>query len=246
MISDHTFGRNVTDPTGVWSGTKWLVVGFLPILPVGLGFLAAFLGSDHWLWTGGLILIGLILLGCFCPVEQDIFAMSALGWLRVGYVLLVGGVWLFFGLSHTGSMVYVENGTDKILIVELDGQPWLTIPPNGSIKTRLRQMSYQMVTRSEEGMQLDSRRLKVERTAYILNLLGARTYHRGTAEYSADGHRPLPGFGFLPEDVTAVWIEANVDYLFEVPPPSISVRAPERWARRSFLLRGAAPKDTTR
>jgi hypothetical protein len=246
MTSDHDLEGTIAGPTGASAGTKWLVRLLLATLPVGLGFLAARLGSDHWLWRGGAILCGLALLGCFYAVKEDFGSMTGPDdWLAVGYIILVSAVWFLAGLSHTQSAVYVENGTAKTLVVELDGRPWLTVPPSESIKTRLPRKPYQLVVRSEDGTQLDARTLAVgPKKAYVLNLLGARTYHRGWVEYG----KPILPFGFGPSahDIKDVWVEADVDYLFKEPPSSVSVPKSRSWASRSYLLRGPAPKDTKR
>jgi hypothetical protein len=222
-----------------WASKKWLIGPLLAALTVGLGFFAALLGSDHWLWIVGATLCGLALLGCFC-LALDFRFMTGPRRLAVGYVTLTSAVWFISGLSYTRSMVYVENGTAKTLVVELNGRPWLSVPGSESIKMRLARKPYQMVVRSEDGTQLDTRSLVVgPKKAYVLNLLGARTYHRGLAGYGVvSAHRT--------SNIQDVWIEADVDDLFEDPPSSVSAPKGVSGTLRSYLQRGSSPKDTER
>jgi hypothetical protein len=166
--------------------------------------------------------------------------MTGPRWLAVGYVTLTSAAWFISGLSYTRSMVYVENGTARTLVVELDGRPWLTVPGSESIKTRLPRKSYQLVVRSEDRAQLDTRSLLVgPKKAYVLNLLGARTYHRGLVGYGV-----ISGHGT--SDIQDVWIEADVDYLFEEPPSSVSLPKGQLGTLRSYLRHGTSPKDKKR
>jgi hypothetical protein len=224
---------------------NWLVGSLLVTLPIGLGFLAAALGADHVVWEAVAAVGALILMGCFVAATEHPDSITRREWKGFGYLFLLGAVWVIFGFEYKRSPVHVENCTGKTLVVERNGRPWLAVPPGGSIRTRLSRQTHHVVVRSEDGTQLDATSVTVgSANAYVLNLLGAGTYRRGTVDY----HRfPVFHFGsagqsdYTPAPFSNVrWIVADVDYVLEEPPSSISVKSTSS-ATRSYLVRVPSP-----
>jgi hypothetical protein len=143
--------------------------------------------------------------------------------------------WFFqFGTVH------VDNATGQELRVQLDGQEWMSCRAGSRSVSGLRPGLRHLRVLGRDGRLLDERTVRVERQGvYVLNLLGAQVYHRGTVDYG--------GFSFgdrQPTEIREPWFEAKVDYLFQSPPSSITVstrRGELAMASKSFLLRGLAP-----
>lgn len=76
------------------------------------------------------------------------------------------------------------------------------------------------------------------RGKYVLNVLSAQVYARGTVDYGGIS------FGSSPseEKIQLPWFKADVDFLFEEPPQSITVqnRRGQSYvsASRTYLRRG--------
>ena len=185
MKSDHDLGETNASPAGASASKKWLVailwLTVLVALPVGLGFYSAYLGSNDTRWQSWTLGLGIILMLCFFAMMIKISEeLEGCGWLCLlgMYLLFLVAVWFYFGETYKRSKVYVENGTADTLVVELDGRLWCTLPPQDSINLPLfSEQTYQMVVRSVDGIEKDVRSLVIgSQHAYVLNLLGAKTY----------------------------------------------------------------------
>ncbi len=219
------------------AGSPWpALLGLLAVAAV-LGFVAAFLGSDHWLWVAGAVVCGIGLFGCFIAIKENARELGGRGWLAIGYVAVISAVWFSVGLSYTQSAVHVENATARDVVLELDGNPWLTVEHGKTVQTRLPRQQHRIIIRARDNNEeLDRRFVLVGSSkAYVLNVLGAQTYYRGRVEY---GSMPI-ALGGDPDavEVKDVWIEADVDYLFQEPPQSISVSKGTSYASKSYLTR---------
>jgi hypothetical protein len=201
-------------------------------VPVALAFLARALGSNHSVWQVGAVLCALGLIGCVGVLRQHFLSkwryLTRADWFLIGYTILVSLVWFAFGAANPRALVHVENGTDKQVVLELDGRQWLILQSGESTNTWLTQRVHQLVVRTTSGEVLDRRGIVAQdEKAYVLNVLGARTYYRGSVTYGPKGGNVTAPFYISREEEKAlkdVWIVANVDYLFEEPPETIAVR----------------------
>jgi hypothetical protein len=139
-------------------------------------------------------------------------------------------------------VVYVDNYSRQNVTLELDGQPWLSARQGTTTVRTLRRGAYTVVVRSSSGEELDRLTVTVDGGGnYVLNVLRAQVYARGTAKYG--------GAGFLGEPpeqrIDDAWFKVDVYYLFEEPPSSVTVstrRGQAAWASRPYLRRGE-PRD---
>src|SRR5205823_1710993 len=109
---------------------------------------------------------------------------------------------------------------------ERDGRPWLTCDRGKTTKEKLRRGRYHLVIRDgDSGEVLDERDVYAEGLdqTYVLNLLGAQKYYRGSMQYGG-----IIGFGNpKPTEIRDVWFKPEVDFLFQNPPDKIEVSVPK-------------------
>jgi len=78
---------------------------------------------------------------------------------------------------------------------------------------------------------------------YVLNLLRAQKYQKGSVQY---GSVPFGGGSGSETDIDAGWFEPKVDYLFETPPRSVVVSSKRGQritsATRTDLYRRLTPR----
>jgi hypothetical protein len=218
-------------------------------------------GVGAWLLAGGTwwIILGLVGVGfwvfCFAAFLWEVVRRrpEPLGKLNVlllfAYAAVVVALWWWVGQFLSESRVYVDNFNDKALRVEVDGRAWTTCEPGSTQMKQLRCGHHHLVVRDAgTGEVLDERDAWVDGRdiAYVLNLLGAQRYHRGTVRYGG------LSFGFgkeTPEEISDAWFKADVDFLFENPPPTIPVSVPKGQSsvlsseRKTYLTRGSPPPD---
>jgi hypothetical protein len=233
----HDHGNaNLTKPSG--AAKKWLLGLLLVPALVGAGFLAAVLGSDHPLWIVGAVICGLGLFGCFAAVKNNTRSITGGGWAAIGTIVLFSGVWFVVGFANTRTQVYVDNFSEHDLVLELNNQKWLTVNRGQKLEVRLPRKTFELVVRSREtGKELDRRSIRVDNKGpYVLNVLGAHTYYRGSVDYGMS-FSFLGGGGPTATEVKDVWIQANVDFLFKEPPSTISVSKGQVSATRTYLTR---------
>jgi hypothetical protein len=203
---------------------------------VGVGALAWYLGNAHLAWQIGAGICGVVLFFGFTTIlKGGLRGSTRRDWSIIGYALLLMAAWIGGGLSITRAKVYIDNFSDKNVTLELNGAPWRTVDHGNTDQTRLPTGTYELVVRSREnGKELDHRTITVEdKGPYLLNVLGAQTYARGSADYGISF-----SFGDSPDQkLNDVWIKANVDYLFEEPPQSIQVSEGTSFASKSYLVR---------
>jgi hypothetical protein len=235
---------------------RWRLWLTLAAIPVAAGLVAWLLGGNAaWKISG--IIAGVVLgLAAFPVFKEAIGALrrdpASAGWmvLLYGYCAAVLGVWFGVGYAFQTATVHVENYSPRELRVELDGQGWLggkkrlTCPPASSTPLTLRNGDYRVTVRSADGRELEKHEVTAEGgSVYVLNLLRAQKYYRGTVRY---GGLSIFGGGGKPEEVTDGWFKADVDYLFENPPGTIQVRVSRGMQgltseSRTYLTRGQPP-----
>ncbi len=124
------------------------------------------------------------------------------------------------------------------------------MPQRGTQAVRVRRGSHSIVVRpAEGGAPLQELTVDLEREGvYILNVLKAETYYRGTVKYGGL-HLPFGGNRAEPEKVQGPWLDVTkVDFLFQQPPKSITIRVPKGTVAgitsesRSYLTRGSPPR----
>jgi DNA-directed RNA polymerase subunit RPC12/RpoP len=223
-------GVRVAPPSGP---SKVLVVSLCAAMFVAVVVLSWFLAGTTVLDV--VLKIAAVLAGlvCFSVVVAALKGQLSWGFrsfdgAAVGFLLLL---FLYVGATiATGfaihllfprAPIYVDNLVGPGVRLELDGQPWVEVADQSSRKTSLRKGKYVVVIYSAAtNQELDRMEINVtDRGPFVLNVLGAQTYAFGRAEYGT------LAFGSPPAEVAKKdkWFKADVDYLFEEPPSSISV-----------------------
>lgn len=173
-----------------------------------------------------------------------------LGWSGVAgavvYAIILEGMWWWIGYYMSRSNVYVDNFSNRAVRAELDGRPWLTCKRDTTAAEVLHRGRYHLVVRAEDNNEvLDERDVFVDglNRIFVLNLLGAETYYRGSVQYGG-----IIGFGDNPPTtIHDVWFNADVDFLFQDPPSSITVSVPNdqpsflSMENKTYLTRGKPP-----
>ncbi len=136
--------------------------------------------------------------------------------------------------------VIVDNGAGRAVRIRLDGADWVAAGRGtGAATATLRAGSYSIEIVDEAGVVDDKFQAAVDSAGpYILNVLGAATYTRGTQDYGDAAF----GAGRTEAVVRDKWIKADADFVFEEPPSSISVVSwrglKSTTASRTYFLRG--------
>ncbi len=206
-------------------------------------------GGVYWYVGGGFatLLGGCILLLVFGqrkPLRLARIDLLAL----LAYFAMLELVWWWGGLNVSQSDVYVDNFSTRTLRVERDGRDWLTCRSGTTAKQQLRRGRYHLVVRADgSGEVLDERDVYVEGLdrAFVLNLLSAQKYYRGSVQYGG-----IIGFGNpKPKEIRDAWFKPDVDFLFQDPPSSIEVSAPKgqpefmSMETKTYLTRGTPPPE---
>jgi hypothetical protein len=152
--------------------------------------------------------------------------------------------------------VFVDNASAEDVEVWVDGKLWTSIANHEQQESRLPLGPHELVLRSSTSDQeIDRRQVVVDRDGpFILNILGKQRYIRGSVRYSskqpdpmeaarrAFEGRPTPNEEPSEAPTSDVWIRADVAYVLEQPPESISVS--KSWfdfgevnEERSYLIR---------
>jgi hypothetical protein len=227
------------------NGNNVLQWALLAAAPVGVSATAWYLGNAHLAWQIGAGICGVVLFfGFAVTLKGELRTFTRGDWLITGYVFLLMAAWIGGGLFITRAKVYIDNFSDQNATLELNGAPWRTIDHGNTDQTQLATGTYELVVRSKEkGEELDHRTITVEdKGPYLLNVLGAQTYARGSTDYGFSFSRG----GSPDKKLNDVWIKANVDYLFKEPPQAVQVSEDTSYASRSYLLRtrpDLAPKS---
>jgi hypothetical protein len=202
-------------------GTAWTVIS------IGGGILA-FLPALSLLW-------GWVKSGFAADAGRTLA-----GWLPfILYGAALWAAWFVIGTTYAWGMVYVDNFSPRDVRLDVDGEEWATSRARTTDTRGLRRGKYTLTVRAlDTGEELDRLNVEVSGSGnYVLNVLGAQVYARGTAQYGG-----FHFFGPPPEEAVKLpWFKADVDYLFEEPPASItvSVRRGETatGATKTYLLR---------
>lgn len=157
--------------------------------------------------------------------------------LRLTYFSILWVLWIvaFHFLPIT---VYVDNSSAQDVVLEVDGQEWLRPSRKSKTIDGLPRGEHTIVVRSRpSGEVLDRLTVKVDTGGpYVLNVLRAQKYYKGTATYSTVAF-PFGGQGR--QTIDAPWFRAKVDYLFENPPESIYINSRDgvNTATKTYLVR---------
>lgn len=215
----------------------------LVAIPVVAAVVAWWLaGSLFWLIPGflaGTFVAG-ALLGVFRRllngIRTDVRELAF-----IGYGIIVVAIWFSVGYWFQVGTVHVDNFSNQSLRVVVDDREWLKSESSSMTVKSLSPGAHRIIVMGDGGTKLDELNVQVERLGvYVLNLLRAQTYHKGSVEYG--------GFGFggsSPMEINDAWFNAKVDFLFENPPETITVSRkrgqPSFGATRMYLKRGPAP-----
>jgi hypothetical protein len=217
------------------------VILFLVLIAnTGLAWLLA--GTTIWLWVMGIAggLFAMFVFAVFKDTTQSLGgrgALMMLGLIAYAVVLLGSGFYISFEFAR--GTVYVDNFSPNDVRLDLNGATWRESRRQSTQVLGLQRGTYTLVIYDlQGGGKLAEHQINVEgRDNYVLNVLGAQAYARGRVDYG--------GFGFFappqPEILRHPWFKANVDYLFQEPPQSITVSVPRGQsaggASRTYLKR---------
>ena len=237
LIESYSRIEDDESKRSIW---EWLMLGLLPVIVAGIAWLLA--GNVLWLWVsivGGVVSVGFGLGVLRILMDGDRLNLRSLA--MPGYFGLIVAIWIFFGYWFQTGTVYVDNYSRHNLRVLVDGEEWTSIRSSSQRVRSIGAGSHRVVVLDKNGKQLDAFDVVVERKkTYVMNLLRAQTYFRGSQRYGGS----VFGYGDKPseEKIKEVWFEAEVDYLFETPPSSITVSVRKDMASfasesRSYLRR---------
>jgi hypothetical protein len=232
------------------------ILGVIQVVTIGVGGVAilaanavvAWALAGMWVWLVVMALVAIVPLAQVLGIVKNLFAGrwddargSLSGWTLVFLlysVAFVGGGFLVSNWFASGD-VHVDNASPHQVVLELDGKQWLRCDRGGNYRRYLARGTYTLVVRSTDGEELDRHPITVEgREPYILNVLGAQVYSRGTVQYGG----VVFGSPRAEERAQLRWFKPEVDYLFKTPPKSLSVSSKSGesvlGAIRTYLRRG--------
>jgi hypothetical protein len=134
--------------------------------------------------------------------------------------------------------VHVDNYSGQDVEIESDGRFWLRASQGSTHPSSLTRGYHTIVVKNASThQQVDSMGVDVNSGPYILNVLGTGSYTKGEAWYD---RVPALGSGGepTPTTLTAKWIYAKVDYLFQDPPQTIQVSQYSMRTIKTYLVRG--------
>ncbi|OAI49369.1 hypothetical protein AYO44_06460 [Planctomycetaceae bacterium SCGC AG-212-F19] len=219
----------------------------LAVILVANGIVAYALAGTR-IWIAVLAVAGFItVVIAFYTIKDMVFgglrsASGAEFGTRIGllvYAVVLLGSGFLVSEQFARGTVHVDNFSSQDVVLELDGRVWLKATTQSTQRASLTQGSYTLVVRSPTGTELDRQAIEVEgRDDYVLNVLSAQVYARGEAQYGT------LSFGMPRQEraVKAPWFKADVDFLFEEPPESITVSVKRGQtvasASKTYLRRG--------
>ena len=209
---------------------------------VGIALLVA---ATAWLFAsesvlqvgGGLGILGLVLLFWSAIRERD--AASFLLFLYSGLLL---GIWTYVGYGSLRVPIYLDNYSEYDVQLLVDGDPWISIDRNESLKKDLRTGRHRLDILSLPDQEaLRAFDVVIEnRKGYVLNVLGAMTYYRGTVQYGSV--LALPPEREPEQRITQEWFEPKAYYVFQDPPESIEVPSRSGIEQRTYLRRAGSKR----
>jgi DNA-directed RNA polymerase subunit RPC12/RpoP len=192
----------------------------------GIAWLIA--GSPAWKWIliGGGILVGFpaasLLWGWVKSGFRAEEGRNLAGWLPlILYAAVLCVAWGVIGHTFAWGTVHVDNFSGRPVRIDVDGQEWMTSQAGTTEVRGLRRGKHTVTVRAPDtGEELDRFGAEVAGVeTYVLNVLRAQVYARGTAQYGG-----LAFLGPPPEEAVRLpWFKAEVDYLFQEPPQTITV-----------------------
>jgi hypothetical protein len=224
-----------------------VLFGLLLLLALAFACALAWWLAGTTAWTLLMCAVGLpwlvtvVILSLFAVLRRrgrPIPRVSGWIWGLLAVVGVAGAAGLVIAIACRPALIYIDNSTDRDLVLELDGRPWLTAHRSATPIERLRKGSYLVTVRDlTSGALLDEFPIEVQdqHHPYVLNLLGAQVYSRGTAYYGR-----LPEVMQPETRIKDKWFAANVDYVFEQPPPPAAASA----TPSTFTLKSAAATST--
>ena len=246
---------DVTVPRPPASGAKWVMILAALVVGVPAAAGAAYALADvakGWVWIAGLVIGGIA--GPLWLVVSALRLLSAMGrrdlytlryrrpqFAAPAVITCLLAAWAVVGGMYQCTSVYIDNYCGQNVTLELDGQPWLTAGDNSTHEMRVLRKTHTIDVRSGDGKPLDRQTVNVDSGGpYIFNVLAAMNYTHGVAHYSTVNLPFGNGDTLTPID-HQVWIKANVDYLFEDAPTSITVDEGSS-TDRTFLIRNPEAK----
>jgi hypothetical protein len=197
---------------------------------------AWFLPMSFWVWFYATLVVGLILICCGIGLvsQWSILGLEA----RLWHLLAVGmcAAWLYISYSFAPVDVFVDNYSTQNVRLELNGEEWLALESASSEITTLRKGKHELVVRQRAGgKELDRMIIDVDGFGpFVLNVLGAMTYYKGTKTYVTPGAAAPSLRNQVSERIDKKWFAPNVDYCLSPVPESVLGRG---WEAKTFLRR---------
>jgi hypothetical protein len=234
---------------------RLLTLALAPVVAVAAWFFAAVPDSPVWGYGvigSGLLVFGFAVGGLAISRSRRHGPFNRREWALIGCGAVLWAVWTAAGaigpiaawISRQAT-VYVDNFSARRVRLEVDGSPWVELQPGETTKAQLSRWGRELVTRDAgSGEELDRRPLALDGDKTLLNVLGAGAYERGVKKYSmlAWGPDDSPA----PQQTNAVWINADVDFLFQDPPQFLAAKDFSKSMTRTYLKRlppGAKPRE---
>jgi hypothetical protein len=229
----------------VW--VYWGVLAAVAAVLFGVGLPACWFGAGYTFVTVLLFILGFVFVVSVYPLTRWMTAQVGHGHLGkravrlytcalvLEFVFLAAGYALHVLFAQ--STVYVDNFSNQNVQLELNGRPWRPAPNGSAETTRLRRGTYELVVKSADtGAELDRHWVEVgDAGDYVLNVLGAQVYTRGTAYCGPAGVRGPPE---ATDRVTDKWFRVEVEYLFKDPPREVNFSRGHNEGLHSYLVRG--------
>lgn len=187
-------------------------------------------GATAWLAAGTQFWQAVAFWGCIFALGnlvRVVVVRRSPAWSRVLAVCLVvfSLTWYGIGAQFALGYVYIDNFSPDAVAISLDGRDWQKLESSAAIECRLRMGTYAVSVRSvRDGKELDGFEIVVRSqyglltsstNNYVLNVLGAQRYRRGTVVYAES---PEQWEAERETTFQQKWFKVDADYIFEDPP----------------------------
>lgn len=207
-VGTMVYGRDEQRPDGAYVTTLFLVLIFVPVLPLA-AYLVADGGGRSYRFFGK------------APLGAFTYAWSRLAMLGVLGAVLLGVGSTFWASRH--ATLHLVNGLPFPVVARVAGAE-ISVPPEGHAQAPLEVGTYPLSVRTLDGRLLEEQALEVRAGEDVLafNVLGAAPIYRESVVYAASSYAPPsaePDVGC--GNSVIHW--GSVDYAFVEPPRSMSL-----------------------
>jgi hypothetical protein len=159
--------------------------------------------------------------------------------LMFAYPAVLAALWYFLASAVSGVTVHIDNATSQGYVVSVDGKQLATVAQGTTRWDSWRYGTHDVSVADGTGQVRDTFQVTIDKEGpWVLNLFGAGKYMRGSVTYgTATGGEP-------DRPIADRWFIADVYYLFETPPQTISIKG--SGTTRTFLARGFAVQQAVK